>query len=369
MQTYQEKMADLGYVNGDFACLENKGLDGERILHFVKNTQQYEWAMINAKLGDHAASEMVAAIAQSIAEKGVLSTLRFPIDIAGVEVRLAYFDSNVDPARPMMTNYYKNELEFYGKEDLGVIALNGIPFLAFTEAPETLPEGLQFIPFISSLKAEGELYQRAENGQNWLLAVADEVEKTMTKERLLTLLYRYVVAGIIPSFKEFEVIEQLARLTQISLNRRYRLLQPTADRFDVVLFWLSHALAREEENIVDTVIVIGDRHQQAEQWTRWAESLLEKPIRFSAVQTDRDLMVALARSMEVVFLDADLLETLFQVLPNWRTRKVAFVLDDASYNPEKREYVWKRLEQRPDKERAVCFWPAVGGEAFSAWED
>src|SRR5699024_1565697 len=104
-------------------------------------------------------------------------------------------------------------------------------------------------------------------------------------------------------------------------------------------------------------------------WTRWAESLLEKPIRFSAVQTDRDLMVALARSMEVVFLDADLLETLFQVLPNWRTRKVAFVLDDASYNPEKREYVWKRLEQRPDKERAVCFWPAVGGEAFSAWED
>ena len=45
------------------------------------------------------------------------------------------------------------------------------------------------------------------------------------------------------------------------------------------------------------------------------------------------------------------------MLPSWRNKKIAYLLDEVSLGKEGAETLWQRLEHRIEKERSLVLYP------------
>ena len=325
-----------------------QAIDLDSLIAFLKDTQSYEWAMFASKTEDPQDT-----LKEALLETNSKQWLTRPLSILGIDFTLAYLDDTVDSSRPMMTNYHKNRIQLYQKGERQAFYLNGLPFWTLGEAnPLAL---LQF-----AQDEAGNVF--CVNGKRpFLFASAEDWQKA-TVETFFTLCLDYIFFKEdlrLPSYSAFLALEALRGLAMVSLNKRYRYQVGRYDELRDNLHYLAQLLTGQKQarGILDTVVLITE---DGEDFLFWEESFQQfetKERRLMHITSERDLAVALSRDMEIIVLPQAHLETFFYMLPSWRNKKIAYLLDEVSLGKEGAETLWQRLEHRIEKERSLVLYP------------
>lgn len=317
-----------------------RGIDIETLVSFIKETQSYEWAMMKAK------SEMAETLLkQAIEASPVLYRFTKPLRILDLDLNLAYLDVTRDTSRPMMTNYHKNQVVLYKSGESYKLYLNGQPFVSLNEVESDALLAFEFRK--NTLYFEGR-YFAGGNDLDIILAI-DELFK-------LVLGYTYLDKGLVlPSYQAYEAMERLRRTSYASLNKRFELTLGKADNLNTVSFFTANLLTKlsQVKTSVDTVVVLGQSDEAFSFWSEAYKKVAGEMVRLFKADDERDMVIAMSRDIEVVFLNEALLELLFMYLPNWRTKKIAYLVTDEVKNSES---LWQKLAYRSEKERSMALY-------------
>lgn len=317
-----------------------RGLDLASLIGFMKETQSYEWAMASAK------SEGVEeALAKAIDTTPLLYRFTKPVALLGLDLNLAYLDVTRDTSRPMMTNYHKNQVRLYKKEDTYKLYLNGQAFLSLNEKDSDAL--LAFELKKDTLYFKGRYF-----------ASGDELGVILSLDELFKLVLNYTYLDeslVLPSYQAYEALERLRRTSYVSLNKRFLVSLGKSDNVESLLYLASHSLtkANQIKTSVDSVILLGYEESQVEAFEKGYKKVAGKDARLMKVEDERAMMIAMSRDIEVIFLNEALLETFFMYLPNWRTKKIAYLITDENKNAD---YLWQRLDNRTEKERSMALY-------------
>lgn len=317
-----------------------RGLNLASLIGFIKETQSYEWAMASAK------SEGVEeALAKAIDNTPLLYRFTKPVALLDLNLNLAYLDVTRDTSRPMMTNYHKNQVRLYKKDDTYKLYLNGQPFLSLNEIDSDAL--LAFELKKDTLYFKGRYF-----------ASGDELGVILALDELFKLVLNYTYLDedlILPSYQAYEAMERLRRTSYVSLNKRFLLSLGKSDNLDSLLYLTSHLLTKPNQikTSVDTVILLGWAEEAIKSFESSYKKVAGEDARLMQVSDERDMMIAMSRDIEVVFLNEALLETFFMYLPNWRTKKITYFITSKAQNAD---FLWQRLENRTEKERSMALY-------------
>lgn len=318
------------------------------VISFLKNVQSYEWAMCQAKSED-AGNLLACAINK---EKNKASLFTKGTELLGTALKLAYLDSEIDSSRPMLNKYHKNTIRLFNDGKSLRMYLNGILFLSIDDK-----ENFALLNLVSD--KDGNLYWQKVKAEN-LFAYRDELPKALAKETLLALVndHAYFDERIhLPSYHAYVALDQMKALSQLSLNKRYRYLHGLADSPLDSLILMVNSLTKEVDARVwtDSAIVLAEDAELVD-FEELLKNFSDTSRRFMRAETNRDLQIAMSRGIEVLSFSPDLLESFLMFLPSWRNKKVSYLVSEDLLSKERADYLWKRLENRTEKERSLAIY-------------
>ena len=83
----------------------------DKVIEFVKNTQEKEWNQLISKVGDSASNQLLSRLNTELTNKGLINVLRKGIKVSSIDFKFVYFTPSMS-LNPNLLNKY-NQNSFY----------------------------------------------------------------------------------------------------------------------------------------------------------------------------------------------------------------------------------------------------------------
>ena len=299
-----------------------KDIIEEDLIGFLKEVQSYEWAMCQVKL-----KEPLEELKESLKNQSLLEVFKSGLSLSNLNLKLAYLETEVDSTRPMLNRYHKNRVRVYQKEDKVRVYLNGIPFFEINDE-----SGFGLFAFSFDSTTGVIYYQKKED--RIVYAKVEDFSEAMSKTRLLHLLRVYFYQDNelkLISYNSSAVLDKIFREGHLGLMKAYDyVLEPKEAARDVIYRLMNGlTLTREEKPILKTTLLLS-KESLGKNYAHIFSQFSSNPRRYMYLESQRDILVAMSRGIEVLEISIDKIDTFLELLPNWRNVKVGYILDETS---------------------------------------